>query len=90
MVATRIKKITSSILRVASVYLRDIANTFSPVLHLNVSREHLLFWLFACNDTIEDLIEYKQLTCNQSEQKLGKCFIACCHLSPLLAYQNLL
>ena len=37
LVATHIKKIKHSKLRASGVYLRDIANTFSPVLHLNVS-----------------------------------------------------
>ena len=49
MVAAHIEEIKHRVLFVTGVYLSDITNTFSPLLHLNVSlnSEHLLF-LFIC------------------------------------------
>ena len=49
MVAAHNKKNKHSVLCVTSVYLRDITNTFSPVLCLNVSHlSNFLSCLYSC------------------------------------------
>ena len=46
MIATHIKKTKDNMLGVTGVIVWDITNTFSPVLHLNVSHLSICSWFF--------------------------------------------